>query len=281
VLEWQRRLEDGHGRVDIAELCRVFGVSRQTGYVWIRRFREASHDVRAMEDRSRRPRTSPTAVPREVEDLVVDLRKHRPKWGPRKLRAWLIDRYPGRQFPSASSVATILKRNGLATARRRRRRPHVPRLGVPLGAASAPNEIWCIDFKGHFRTLDREWCYPLTIVDAFCRFCIRCESVIEPSPCRLVDVQPGPWAHRLVVDEHGTIRWGRRRIFVSHALVGQMLGATPDAGSRWILHFGGIEIGSFDGTNIRPELRASPRSRRAHYTRSVRDVIGLICQGCP
>ena len=38
VLEWKRRWEEGQGHLDVAELCRVFGISRQTGYVWIRRF---------------------------------------------------------------------------------------------------------------------------------------------------------------------------------------------------------------------------------------------------
>ena len=63
VLEWERRwnLAEG-GQVDVAELCRRFGVSRQTGYVWIERYCAASHDIRAMEEVSRRPHSSPTAI---------------------------------------------------------------------------------------------------------------------------------------------------------------------------------------------------------------------------
>jgi len=37
VLEWERRWNDAEGgRVDVAELARLFGVSRQTAYAWIR-----------------------------------------------------------------------------------------------------------------------------------------------------------------------------------------------------------------------------------------------------
>src|SRR5215471_21373942 len=138
VLEWERRWNAAKGgRLDVAELCRVFGVSRQTGYVWIRRFREADHDVRALEDRSRRPRTSPTAVPAEVEDFIVAMRKQKPRWGPRMLRAWLLERHPGREFPSASTFALILQRPGLTTPHRRCGRRRVPQLGAPLGVAAA------------------------------------------------------------------------------------------------------------------------------------------------
>ena len=75
----------------MAELCRIFGVSRQTGYVWINRFLEANQDVRALADRPRRPLSSPSAVSEDMQDFIVAMRKEKPKWGPRMLRSWLID----------------------------------------------------------------------------------------------------------------------------------------------------------------------------------------------
>jgi transposase-like protein len=76
VLEWQRRWEETKGgRIDVAELCRVFGVSRDTGYRWIKRFVESGQDLRAMAERSRRPHTSPTAVPMAMQDFIVAARK--------------------------------------------------------------------------------------------------------------------------------------------------------------------------------------------------------------
>jgi putative transposase len=179
-LEWQRRWDEAEGgRVDVAELCRVFGVSRQRGYVWLRRFRESGFDARALEDRSRRPHTSPTAIPEPMQDMVVWARKRHPRWGPRKLRAWLVRLYPAREFPSASAMASILKRRGLTAVRRRGRR-RSPAPAEPFGPATAPNSVWCIDFKGKFKTGDGEWCTPFTITDAYSRFCIRCELVEEP-----------------------------------------------------------------------------------------------------
>jgi putative transposase len=179
VLTWQQRWEESKGgRIDVAELCRVFGVSRDTGYRWIRRYVEAGHDVRSLEERSRRPHSSPTAVGQQMEDLIVASRKARPRWGPVTLRSWLMDRHPGRVFPSVSTFAAILKRNGLTVLRRRGRR-RTPAATQPFADASAPNAVWCMDYKGHFRTGDGFKCLPMTIVDAFSRYCLRCEIVGE------------------------------------------------------------------------------------------------------
>src|SRR5512133_2036794 len=87
LLEWERAWKAGQGRVDVAELCRMHGVSRPTGYRWIRRYMQSGFDLRAMADRSSRPHSSPTAVDDDVQDYVVTLRKQHPRWGPRKLRA--------------------------------------------------------------------------------------------------------------------------------------------------------------------------------------------------
>src|SRR5262249_40658368 len=184
VLEWERRWQETHGgRIDIAELCRMFGVSRPTGYLWIARYREAGHDVRALENRSRRPHSNPRAVPIDVEEYIVAARKERPRWGARKLRAWLVDRHPGRVWPSASCIAAILKRRGLAVPRRRRRR--VVPLTQPFGACDRPNAVWCVDFKGWFRTRDGNKCYPLTLIDAYSRYLLRCEGVLDPDGYRV------------------------------------------------------------------------------------------------
>jgi transposase len=82
IFEWERRRDVGHGRIDVAELCRQYGVSRQTGYLWIRRYQEAGSDVRALEERSRRPQGNSRAVTLQMQDLIVEARKAHPKWGP-------------------------------------------------------------------------------------------------------------------------------------------------------------------------------------------------------
>jgi putative transposase len=180
VLEWERRWNAAEGgQVDVAELCRRYGVSRQTGYVWIKRFRDGDHDVRAMEERSRRPHSSPTAIELEMQDLVVAARKLHPRWGPRKLRAWLQHRYPGSCFPSASCMSSILLRHGLSRPRKRTRRKATPST-QPFADCAGPNDTWCIDFKGKFRMQDGRWCHVLTLLDAFSRYLLRCEALLDP-----------------------------------------------------------------------------------------------------
>ncbi|MCE9574939.1 MAG: helix-turn-helix domain-containing protein, partial [Deltaproteobacteria bacterium] len=181
VLEWERRWHEAEGgAVNMAQLCRLFGVSRQTGYTWVRRYRAAQLDVRALTERSRRPKTSPTAISPEVEDLIVEARKAWPTWGPRKLRTRLVEANPGQVMPSASVMSKVLQRRGMTTPRRRRRR--APALGVvaPFSGCDAANAVWCIDFKGWFETRDGVRCYPLTLLDAFGRFLLRCEALVEP-----------------------------------------------------------------------------------------------------
>jgi hypothetical protein len=82
VLEWEKRWSAGEGRLNFAELCREFGISRQRGYVWLGRYRDADRKVEGVAERSRRPHTTPTKVSDAVEDFLVAARKAHPTWGP-------------------------------------------------------------------------------------------------------------------------------------------------------------------------------------------------------
>jgi transposase InsO family protein len=154
----------------MSELCRRFGVSRKTGYKWLDRYLGGCE----LEDRSRRPKTSPKAVAGWVENSIVAAREKYPRWGPRKLRAALLRANPGVALPSVTTFALILKRNGLIVPRRRKRR--TTPATQPLSHATAPNSLWCIDFKGDFLVGGRR-CYPLTITDAFSRYLIACVAL--------------------------------------------------------------------------------------------------------
>jgi len=182
VLEWEKRWNEAEGGpVNLAELCRMFGISRPTGYAWIERFRAADFDIKAVAERSRRPKTSPTAIPPELEDLIVDARKLKPKWGPRKLHRMLVDANPGKPIPSASVMSKVLNRRGMTVPRRRRRHTR-PAAGVPspFSGCDSANAVWCMDFKGWFLTGDGVRCYPFTLIDAFSRYLLRCEALVEP-----------------------------------------------------------------------------------------------------
>jgi len=161
------------GASSISELCARFGVSRKTGYKWIRRFE--AQGFPGLEDHSRRPHTSPFAIDPEIASAIVELRRRHPFWGAKKLLEVLRRRNPRAGWPARSTVCDLLKRNGLVESRRRRRYPgHGGRPTTPM---TAPNEIWCADFKGEFKTRDGIYCYPLTVSDGYSRYLLGCEGL--------------------------------------------------------------------------------------------------------
>lgn len=181
VLEWERRWNEAEGgRVNMAELCRMYGITRQTGYKLVKRYRQANDSLEAIAERSRRPNSSPDALPVEVEDLIVAARKKWPKWGPRKLHRKLEELNPEMRVPAASTIAKVLQRRGLTVPRRRRRRAPAAGVTAPFSGCDTSNAVWCIDFKGWFLTGDGRRCYPLTLLDAFSRYLLRCEALLDP-----------------------------------------------------------------------------------------------------
>jgi len=149
----------------VQELCRRFGVSRKTAYKWLHRFRQ--HGLAGLEDQSRRPLQSPARTLPEIEEAVLALRRQHPAWGGRKLRAVL--QAGGRApLPAASTITEILRRAALLD-------PHTAaqhRAFVRFEHA-APNDLWQVDFKGHFALADgHRRCHPLTVLDDHSRFAI-------------------------------------------------------------------------------------------------------------
>ena len=167
VEDWKREEES------VAELCRRYGVSRPTGYKWLRRYEEGG--VEALRDQSRATQTHPNQVLPEVEDTVVATRGEHPRWGPEKLRAFLRRQAPEIHWPASSTIGEILQRHGLVTARKRRRRA-TPST-TPLAHATAANVVWCTDFKGWWSCDDGQRCYPLTLTDACSRYLLRCQAM--------------------------------------------------------------------------------------------------------
>jgi putative transposase len=150
----------------LAPLCREFGVSRPTGTKWVRRFKEEGYA--GLEERSRRPTSSPLSLAEELVMAVLEQRDRHPSWGPKKLRDLLAKRY-GDAMPSMTTIARILKRAGVVRERRRRK-PLTVLDRAPTVAADAPNDVWTMDFKGWWRTHDGSRCEPLTVRDACSRF---------------------------------------------------------------------------------------------------------------
>jgi putative transposase len=162
--------EDG---ASMSELCRQFGISRKTGYKRLERYEAEGMD--GLQDRSHAPLHHPYAVSDDVERRILSLRAEHPSWGPRKLKARLQMIDPPTQWPVASTIGELLHRHGLTVPRRRR--VVTPADISPFANCAGPNDTWCIDFKGWFRTRDGRRCDPLTISDAHSRYLLRCQAV--------------------------------------------------------------------------------------------------------
>ncbi len=126
--------------VPFAALCLRFGIGRTCGYKWRGRYLQVGEA--GLQERSRRPLSSPRRSAPDVEAGVLELRTAHPARGGRKI-ARVLDREAGLAV-AASTVTGILRLNG-----------------VPLGSSGgglpaperfeheAPNLSWQMDFKGH------------------------------------------------------------------------------------------------------------------------------------
>jgi transposase InsO family protein len=157
----------------MSDLCAEYEISRKTGHKIWNRYQQLG--VAGLEDQSRRPRTSPKRMPPELVEILVATRKQHPTWGPKKLKS-VLETELGHEMPAASSIGTMLKRQGLAT-QRRPRRCYGPSRPTGLRDAKAPNDVWCADYKGQFRLGDQSYCYPLTVSDQHSRYLLACEGM--------------------------------------------------------------------------------------------------------
>jgi len=188
MAELERQLEQGAGRTNMSALCRAFGVSRQTGYKWFRRYIAAGRSIGVLEDASRRPKRSPRATAAPVVKAILEARRMHPGWGARKLRAWMLRRAAWLRLdpstlPTPSTIGAVLRREGLTRPRPKRGR--TPPFAQPFAATTEPNGTWCVDFKGQFRTQDGRQCYPLTVMDAFSRKLLCCKALHLPNGRRV------------------------------------------------------------------------------------------------
>jgi transposase InsO family protein len=160
----------------MSELCKRYGISRTLGYKWRDRYRAEGID--GLKDRSRAPLQHGRSRPREFIERVLALHERYPRWGPKKLRFKLSEYCLPDELPASSTIGEWLRKEGLTHGRRRRRR--TPPYELPFAAVTAPNDVWCMDFKGWFRTGDGRRCDPFTLSDAFSRYLLRCNVVVHP-----------------------------------------------------------------------------------------------------
>lgn len=144
---------------NIRALCRHFGIAPATGYKWLHRWLDAGRS--GLADRSRAPHHSPNATAAPVADLLRLAHQAHPRWGARKIKAWLEAQ--GHRLPAVSTVHTLMQRHGL--------QPGTPRAISSVGRFehSQPNALWQMDFKGHFPFAAGR-SHPLTLLDDHSRF---------------------------------------------------------------------------------------------------------------
>ena len=169
-----RMLSDhASGNWSVTELCRRYGVSRDTFYDWRARRDSGAEDW--FLDRSHAPLRCPHRTDPMLTETIVALRRKFPHMGPRKLLALLERQHPGDAWPAASTIGDLLKQAGLVTPVKRRRRPLDRQ--QPFAAVTAANDEWAIDFKGWFRTGDSTRVDPLTLTDSLSRFLLGVQIV--------------------------------------------------------------------------------------------------------
>ena len=133
----------------VAEVVAAYGVSRSRVYELLARYR--TEGDAAFEHRSRRPHTSPTAIPQSTVDLIVRLRKQLTESGldagPDTI-AWHLEHHHGINV-SVSTIARTLARQSLVEPQPKKR----PKASYIRFAAEQPNETWQSDFT-HYRLAD-------------------------------------------------------------------------------------------------------------------------------
>lgn len=169
VTDWERDL------YSMVELCERYGVSRKTGYKWVERYEREGVD--GLRERSRAPHHCPHRIAPDVAAAICAGRRQHPSWGPEKILHWLRRRDPELELPATSTAGDLLARRGLVKKRRRQR--HYTHPGVVPPTTVRPNDLWTADFKGHFRTRDGRYCYPLTVADQHTRYLLGCQGLLS------------------------------------------------------------------------------------------------------
>ena len=147
-----------------SEMCRRFGVSRSNGHKWLSRY--LAEGRAGLADHSRRPLRSPSRTAEAVEAEVLRIRdKSNNAWGGRKI-AKVMQRHGVVEVPAPSTITEILRRHGKLEAHRDEHPGPYQRFERAM-----PNELWQMDFKGHFPLVQGR-CHPLTVLDDHSRYAL-------------------------------------------------------------------------------------------------------------
>lgn len=158
----------------LKDLCKEFGISRQTGLKWRKRFEDEG--FAGLADHSRRPRKSPNTTTEDVVCEIIRFKVLHKKWGPKKIQELYARDHPNGDVPSVSNVHRILDKAGLVRHPKRRKLSVSERIQNRV-QAQAPNDLWTVDFKGWWYTQDGQKCDPLTVRDDYSKYILSIKSL--------------------------------------------------------------------------------------------------------
>ena len=160
-------------------LCAEFGISEKTGYKWKNRFFELGQI--GLIEQSRATHSHVNEIDGDTAAELICIKNAHLAWGPKKIREIFSRQYPQKVTPSLSSVKRILEKAGLVSQRRIKpvSSSDCPRLQQQI-QAYAPNDVWCIDFKGWWKS-DGEICEPFTVRDRYSRKILCAQLVTSKS----------------------------------------------------------------------------------------------------
>lgn len=192
------------GGESISRLCEEYGVSRPTGYLWLKRYQETGK-IQSLVDRSHRPKTCPTRTDEQIEARVIELRS-RYGWGADKLKVLLAKE--DIQVPRVT-INRIIQRNGLLIEE------DCSKPALKRFEKKSPNEMWQVDLKGCMGRGSAR-CEPLSILDDHSRFVV---GLFPTRTCKLLPIKAAfqetfekYGVPETLLMDHGIPWWGNAQV---------------------------------------------------------------------
>jgi transposase InsO family protein len=163
--------------VNVAQVCREARTTRKSFYKWAARYR--CEGLAGLEERSRRPLSSPLKTSVAVEELIIALRaglaEHGLDAGAISIQSRLYSStdIANDRVPSVATIHRILVRRGLVEPQPRKR----PKGSWRRFEAPAPNDCWQIDATDWVIATGQVKIF--NIIDDHSRVAIRCRAVHE------------------------------------------------------------------------------------------------------
>ncbi|HET6736424.1 IS481 family transposase [Mycobacterium sp.] len=164
--------------LSVSLVAQKVGVSRQTLHSWLARYEGAG--LEGLIDRSHRPVSCPHQMPARVEAALLELRRSRPYWGPKRLVFELSKRKVS-PLPSESAAYRALVRAQMIDPNLRDRRSRKWK----RWERAVPMELWQMDVVGGFPLAEGTSAKALTGIDDHSRMCV-CARLMSRERTRAV-----------------------------------------------------------------------------------------------